>query len=267
MWIHWSHIHKQFSVQDEHKKKQRKTIKQLGLLDFSALAKPGITVILGPKGSGKSTLLKLTAAVMLPDDGRITFQLNDNRKYVWSRGSVITSGTSSMGDLKEQIGYVPDIKRVRYESSCEEALMHVAQLRRLSRPRAKVAALMTRWGLAGYRHEELQSLSTSVLKRYLLGQSLLLQPTFWLLDEPTKGLDPLGRYLLMEELQKHRKQRITLLATEDMELAEIADEIILLEYGMCRRMGNRKILTSSVTEGTVAAWYKTMQTFSHVRSQ
>lgn len=269
LWIHWSHINKRYKFQDDQQTTRWKgtTNSHLGLLDFSAYVRPGITVILGSEGSGKSTLLKLTATVMLPDDGRVTFHVNTEEHYTWSKSSMIASSTASLGELKNKIGYVPEIKRLRHDSICEDALLHLAQLRRLSKPRVHVAALIAQWGLAGYRKLELHNLPTSAMKRYLIAQSLLVDPDFWILDEPTLGLDPLGRRLLIEELRNQHRERIILLSTQDMELAELANEIILLDYGACRRIGNRRMLTASVSEGTVAAWYETMQTFSQVRSQ
>lgn len=98
-----------------------------------------------------------------------------------------------------------------------------------------------------------------------MAQSQLASPEIWILDDPTYGLDDLGRRLLINTLKEYReKDRIVLLATTDMELAEIADDIILLEYGSCRRIGKKKYLTASVSEGTVKAWYQAMQIFSHL---
>ncbi|SHF30480.1 ABC-2 type transport system ATP-binding protein/energy-coupling factor transport system ATP-binding protein [Seinonella peptonophila] len=268
MWIHWSHVSKQYGQQEGQKSlKQMKKPSSYGLLDFSAQVRQGITVILGPEGSGKSTLLKVTAAVMLPDDGRITYRFQSDQHYVWSRGSVIASGTSGLGDLKEKIGYVPDIEHVKHHTTCEESLIHLAQLHRLSRPRARVRKMLAKWGLAAFRKRPLADLPVSELKRYLIVQSLLVQPQFWILDEPTRGLDDYGRQLLIHELKSLDRKRIVLLSTQDMELAECADEMILLEYGSCRRMGKRNLLTASVSEGTVAAWYKAMQTFTRATEQ
>jgi hypothetical protein len=71
---------------------------------------------------------------------------------------------------------------------------------------------------------------------------------------------------LWEELKRQPRDRITLIATEkDMELAELADDLMLMEAGTCRRLGKKKYLAASVPEGTVAAWYQAMQAFSHLR--
>jgi len=264
--IDWFHVRKIYEPQSLFAGSHLPRLGHSGLLDFSASVRQGITAILGPKGSGKSTLLRLTATLMVPDDGRITFELGDQEGYVWSKGSVITSGISSLGDLKERISYIPHTHHLDHDMSVELSLVHLAQLRRVPHPKKRSVELIAKWGLAGVRKWPLHDLSGGVLKRYLLAQSLVVQPKIWMLDEPTEELDELGKRLLWQELKQHPRDRITLIATtHDMELAECAENLILLESGTCRRLGKRKFLTASVPEGTVAAWYQAMQAFSYLR--
>lgn len=240
----------------------------MGLIDFSTSVREGITALLGPKGSGKTTLLKLTALKMIPDDGRIVFFLNKKQPYVWSKGKMITSGLAEISFLKSLIHYTPHVKRLNQDTTIESSLFMHAQLMRVPNPKKKSAEMIAKWGLAGYRKMPVYELSGSVLKRFLLARSLIVPAPIWIMDEPTEGLDPWGRYLLIQELRKRRRGQITLFATEkDMELAEYANDLMLLESGACRRMGGRKILTSSVPEGTVRAWYEAMQAFSYLRKE
>lgn len=264
--IDWFHVRKIYEPYTLYTDPYPPTMGHFGLLDFSASVRQGITVILGPKGSGKSTLLRLTATLMVPDDGRITFELDEQEGVVWSKGSVITTGISSLGNLKEQISYIPHTYHLDHDISVELSLVHLAQLRRVPHPKKRAAELIAKWGLAGVRKWRLSDLTGGMLKRYLLAQSLVIQPKIWMLDEPTELLDDLGKKLLWEELQQHKQDRITLIATtRDMELAECAESLILLEAGTCRRIGKKKLLTASVPEGTVSAWYRAMQAFSYLR--
>ncbi|WP_165875828.1 ATP-binding cassette domain-containing protein [Hazenella coriacea] len=240
-----------------------------GLLDFSATIPHGITVVLGATGSGKSTLLKLTATLLVPDDGRITYiDEEKDDEVTWSKASMMQAGVSCLGDLKEQISYVPAITKIDHDLTVESSLIYLAQLRRIRNPKRTSAELIAKWGLAGVRKLPLFEIEgTATLKRYLLAQSLLGDPKIWILDEPTTGLDELGRRLLWEELANQPSSRLTLIATtDDMKLAEFADYLMLLESGYCRRLGQRKYLTASVADGTVATWYQAMQTFSFIKS-
>lgn len=265
LWIEWSHVRKLYKKHVEETKNKWKNLdRNVALLDFSAMIRDGITVVLGPEGSGKSSLLKLTATMILPDDGRISYQMREGKVLSWSQNSLSSSEKEDFEQLRAKIGYVPPLKRMNHHIACEEALYYFAQSRRVTNLRKRCATFLAKWGLAGYRKYPLKDLPLHVLKRYLIAQSLIVNPQFWILDEPTAGLDDIGRNLLMDELQKQAKERIVLLATNDMELAELANHIILLEFGSCRRIGNKKLLTASVSEGTVAAWYQTMQIFAHL---
>lgn len=264
LWIDWSHVSKIYEKPLEETGNYRNVDRNVGLLDFSASIRRGITVVLGPEGSGKTTLLKLTAMLMVPHDGSIAYQTNDGDQFIWSQRSVSNAEESGISKLKTLVGYVPLIRKVTNDITCEESLLYLARFRRVANARKRCAELIAQWGLAGWRKTPLEKLPPHLLKRYMLAQSLLARPKFWILDEPTWGLDELGRRLLIQELMTGSEERIVLLATQDMELAELADDLILLEYGSCRRIGKKKFLTASVSEGTVAAWYKTMQQFAHL---
>lgn len=267
LWIDWSHVRKIYEKHVAESVNKRKNFdRNVALLDFSASIRSGITAVLGPKGAGKTSLLKITATMTVPDDGRIAYQTRDGKQFSWSQKSVSSNEKPDIEYLRERIGYVPPLQKMNHRISCEEALLYIAQLRRVTNPRKRCAEIIAKWGLAGYRKRPLKELPLHVLKRHLLAQSLLSSPEIWILDEPTFGLDDLGRYQLINELKKDEKERIILLATDDMELAELADDIILLEFGSCRRIGKKKYLTASVSEGTVAAWYQAMQVFAHLHN-
>jgi ABC-type multidrug transport system ATPase subunit len=260
LWIEWSHITKKYNSQKD-------SNTNIGLLDFSATVRAGVTVILGPEGSGKSTLLRLTAATMLPDDGRITYGSREGERFIWSRGSVVASDSTSLSDWRDKISYLPAVPSFRYDETVEETLLYFAQVRRVTSPKRYAAECIAKWGLAGCRKTPVSKLIGPVLKRYYLAECFVKQPNILLLDEPTKGLDPIGKQILWREIIYQPKDRIVLISTSNMDFAECADDLILLENGSCRRLGRKKYLTASVREGTVEAWYKSMQTFSNLRIQ
>lgn len=265
MWIEWSHITKKYSfATNSGRMIDIKKRSQLGLLDFSASARAGITALLGPEGAGKSTLLRLTAAMLLPDDGRITYGSKEGERFIWSRGSVIATDSTNLSDWRDKIAYLPSKQSLLHDESVEETLLYLAQIHRISTPKKKAAECIAKWGLAAWRKTSISKLPSSILKRYYLAECFVTEPLVLLLDEPTIDLDPLGKQILWQELNSQSKDRITLIATNNLKLAECADDIILLENGSCRRLGRKKYLTASVTEGTVAAWYKAMQTFSNI---
>jgi len=150
--IEWSHLNKVYASKN-HPRSRR-----IGLLDFTAAARKGITAILGPEGSGKSTLLQLTAALQVPDDGRITYQLEDGETVIWSRGRAAAAGTSALGNLKSRMIYIPPMRRMNHSISLEKYLLYRAQLSQLPYPRRRVAELIAEWGLAAVRRASLSAI-------------------------------------------------------------------------------------------------------------
>jgi ABC-type multidrug transport system ATPase subunit len=266
LWIEWSHITKKYnSTKNTNKASSQRS--NIGLLDFSATVRAGVTVVLGPEGAGKSTLLRLTAATMLPDDGRITYGSREGERFIWSRGSVVASDSTSLSDWRDKIAYLPVVPALRYDETVEETLLYFAQVRRVPSPKKYAAECIAKWGLAGWRKTSVSKLIGPVLKRYYLAECFVKAPQILLLDEPTKGLDPIGKQILWQEIIHQPKERIILISTSNLAFAECADDLILLENGSCRRLGRKKYLTACVSEGTVEGWYRSMQTFSNLKIQ
>jgi ABC-2 type transport system ATP-binding protein len=258
LWIEWSHVTKTYQL----KNRTSWTKSTIGLLDFTAVVRAGVTAVLGPKGSGKTTLLRLTAATLLPDDGRITFETHDANRLVWSRAVVTEGNVSRLGDWRQQVSYLPAKPTFPYEETVEKTLRYLAQVRRVGSPRKYAAECIAKWGLAAWRKYSVAELPSPIRKRFALAICFAKHSPILLLDEPTIGLDPVGKHILWKEIRQQTKQRLILLATSDLAFAECADDLILMERGACRRYGYLKYLTASVREGTVESWYHMMQTFS-----
>ncbi|PTX60317.1 ABC-2 type transport system ATP-binding protein [Melghirimyces profundicolus] len=260
MRIEWSHVNKQYAEGENGPYRLRK---RTGLLDFTVTLKEGVTAVLGPKGSGKTTLLRVTATLSVPDDGRITYRTFGGRQYTWSRSIAAMGDTSPLEPLRRRLGYVPPHKKLNQDDVLlEDALVYLAQYHRLSQPKKQAVEMVARWGLAAFRKRTLAELPAAAASRYALAASLIGDPDIWLLDEPTRGLDELGWHLFLRELERRKGKGITLMAIHDLELAEVAENLLLVEGGSCRRLGRRKLLTSGVPDGSVASWYRMMQSFS-----
>ena len=88
-------------------------------------------------------------------------------------------------------------------------------------------------------------LSGGQQRRVAIAGILALQPRYLVLDEPTAGLDPCGRAQLMQLLRElHKKQRMTLvLITHNMDdIAELADQLIILHQGVLLAVGEPREL-------------------------
>ena len=179
--------------------------------------------ILGPNGSGKSTLIRLTATLLVPDEGEITvFGLDVTRDEM---------------AVKRLINRVSVDAAFFKKLSGIENLMYAGRLYGLSGKEAKEQsfAILRRLGL---KDKEilgpLEDMSRGMQQKVAIARAFLSQPTLLLLDEPTTGLDPRSKRevqaFVLELRQSH--DATILLTTHDMHEAEaLCDRIAILDEG------------------------------------
>jgi ABC-2 type transport system ATP-binding protein len=178
---------------------------------------------LGPNGSGKSTLIRLTATLLLPDEGQIeVFGLDVTRDEM---------------AVKKLINRVSVDAAFFKKLSGIENLIYAARLYGLSgkEVRAQAFAILRRLGL---KDKEivgpLEDMSRGMQQKVAIARAFLSQPTLLLLDEPTTGLDPRSKrevQTFVRELRDTHDATI-LLTTHDMHEAEaLCDRVAILDEG------------------------------------
>lgn len=179
--------------------------------------------ILGPNGSGKSTLIRLTATLLVPDEGEIqVFGLDVTRHEM---------------EVKRLINRVSVDAAFFKKLSGIENLMYAARLYGLSgrAARQEAFAILHRLGL---KDKEilgpLEDMSRGMQQKVAIARAFLTQPTLLLLDEPTTGLDPRSKrevQAFVEELRDTHDATMVL-TTHDMYEAEaLCDRIAILDEG------------------------------------
>ncbi len=179
--------------------------------------------ILGPNGSGKSTLIRLTATLLVPDEGKITvFGLDVTRDEM---------------AVKRLINRVSVDAAFFKKLSAIENLMYAARLYGLDGKEAREQsfAILRRLGL---KDQEilgpLEDMSRGMQQKVAIGRAFLSRPTLLLLDEPTTGLDPRSKREVQAFVQELRETHdaTILLTTHDMYEAEaLCDRIAILDEG------------------------------------
>ena len=176
-----------------------------------------VTVIEGPNGSGKSTLLAMLALLARPTRGEVLFGKEDAFR---SRRSL----RSHVGILAHSAMLYPDLTGL-------ENLSFFADLAGLNAQRIEQST--ERFGIGAFGKRPVRTYSRGQLQRVALARSLLSQPTFVLLDEPSTGLDVAGVEQLVEVVRAERARgAIVAVVTHDRRFAEqVADIRLQLKQG------------------------------------
>ncbi|MBL8843919.1 MAG: ABC transporter ATP-binding protein [Planctomycetes bacterium] len=189
--------------------------------------------LLGPNGAGKTTLVKVLLDIVRP-----------------SRGRTALLGTSSRQTASRQrVGYLPEDHRFPDYHTAESALLFYAGLSGLSpraaRPRA--AALLAEVGLADSTHSKVRGFSKGMKQRLGLAQALIADPEVLFLDEPTDGIDPVGRAHVRTLLEAERAKGRTIFLNSHLlsEVEQLCDRVGILRDGELVRVGTIEQLTQS----------------------
>lgn len=180
---------------------------------------------LGSNGSGKTTTIRALLGLYTPTDGAL---LIDGKPFSPS------AGTST-------IGYLPEERGLYKKEKVLDIMRYFGELKGLSTgvAEARSRAYLKRVGLTDYANTKLEKLSGGQQQKIQLGITIINNPKLLILDEPTKGFDPVNRRLLMEIIEEHQKAGATVIfITHQMdEVERLCDRILLLKDGDARAYG------------------------------
>ncbi|MCM0599772.1 energy-coupling factor transporter ATPase [Periweissella fabalis] len=187
------------------------------------------TALIGHTGSGKSTILQLLDGLIKPTAGQILFD-----------GHVIDNKTpqKDLAKVRQHVGIVFQFPESQlFEQTVLKDVMFGPQnfgktpmeAQKLAEKALKLVNLP-----AEYWQKSPFDLSGGQMRRVAIAGVLAIEPQILILDEPTAGLDPVGRKEMMTMFaQLHAKQNLTIiLVTHQMEdVAEYADDVLVMAAG------------------------------------
>ena len=192
--------------------------------DLSFDVKKGeIFGLLGANGCGKTTTIRALLGFYAPTAGEL---LIDGKKY-------------NPEDSRVVVGYLPEERGLYRKESVIDTMVYFGELRGLENPRDWSMKYLKRVGLLDKVNEKLEKLSGGQQQKIQLGITIMGNPKLLILDEPTKGFDPMNRRLLMEIIEElHEKGTAIIMITHYMdEVEKLCDRALLLKDGVARAYG------------------------------
>lgn len=193
--------------------------------DLSFVVKKGETFgLLGSNGSGKTTTLRALLGIYQP-----------------TAGTLLVEGKPYKVDGSVGLGYLPEERGLYKKENVIDVMIYFGELKGMTRTEARDWSLdyLKRVDLADKAKTRLDKLSGGQQQKIQLGVTIMNDPELLILDEPTKGFDPVNRRLLMNIIEEHQQKGATVVfVSHDMsEVERLCDRIILLKDGAAAAYG------------------------------
>lgn len=179
---------------------------------------------LGSNGSGKTTTLRALLGLYEP-----------------ASGELLVNGRPFRVDGGVKLGYLPEERGLYKKESVLDVMLYFGRLKGMSKEEARQFSLqyLERVGLADKVKLRLDKLSGGQQQKVQLGVTMMGEPELLILDEPTKGFDPVNRRLLMNIVEERRAAGATIVfVTHQMEEVErLCERAVLLKDGRAIEYG------------------------------
>jgi len=202
------------------------------LNDLTLTIEPGdIYGLLGPNGAGKTTLLKVLLGIIRPTSGSAT----------------LLGKSISDHETRRPVGFLPENHRFPPFLTARQTLSIYGRLSDLSPAelRARTDGMLERVGLKGWEDDRIRSFSKGMMQRLGLAQALANNPRLLFLDEPTDGVDPVGRREIRDLLVSLRDEGMTIFLNSHL-LSEV--ELVCSRVGILHH--GRMVQTGTIAELT-----------------
>ena len=199
--------------------------------DCSFMVEEGsITALIGPNGAGKATVFNLISGLHKPDAGKIVFDGGVISRLQPHR--ITRRGLSRTFQISLHLGELTVLENLIVQSPTG-GFRDLAKHAILGAERDKAMELLDFVGIADMADEPAAKLSYGQRKLMDLAAGLMADPRLFLLDEPAGGINPALLEIIIDRIQRLRKQGITFLIVEhNMEMVmNVCDPIVVMAYG------------------------------------
>ncbi len=173
--------------------------------------------LVGPNGSGKTTLIKAILGMVIPDSGTIQvdgISTKENWKY------------------REHIGYMPQIGRYPDNMTIGQLIAMIRDLR--ASHTAVDDDLVREFKLHTMYNKRMHALSGGTRQKVSAALAFMFNPSVYVLDEPTAGLDPVAVEIMKDKIRAQMSGQKLFLITSHIlsDLDELSGEIVCLDEGI-----------------------------------
>ncbi len=190
--------------------------------------------LLGPNGAGKTTLVKTLLSIVAPTAGAATLLGQD----------------SALAQARRGVGYLPEGHRFPGYLTGRGVLEYFGRLGGLGGEELdeQVEELMTLVGMAEWGSTRVTKYSKGMLQRIGLAQAMLGRPELVFLDEPTDGVDPIGRHQIREIIKDLRRRGTTVFLNSHLllEVEQICDYVAIMHHGRILQQGTTDAVRDAV---------------------
>jgi ABC-2 type transport system ATP-binding protein len=203
--------------------------------------------LLGPNGAGKTTLFKILATLVIPDTGRTAIDGHD-----------VVADVRHVRKLLVPV--VADERSLRWRLNAYENMRLYAALYRVPRAETKrrIEELLDVVNLTDTGQRQVGQFSSGMKQRLLVARALLGRPRVLLLDEPTRGLDPLSarslRAFLKDEICRRQGCTVVLATHNAEEAFHLCDRVAILDKGRVLTTGPASRLVDEFAEERYRVW-------------
>ena len=216
----------------------------VALSDVSLTIEDGsYTAIIGHTGSGKSTILQLLNGLLVPTEGSVR---------VFDTLITPTSVNKQIRQIRKQVGLVFQFAENQiFEETVLKDVAFGPQNFGVSVEEAEAIA-REKLALVGIDESLFErspfELSGGQMRRVAIAGILAMEPSILVLDEPTAGLDPIGRKELMALFKKLHQDGITIVLVTHLmdDVAEFADQVYVMEKGKLVKCGKPSLVFQNV---------------------
>ncbi len=188
--------------------------------------------LLGQNGAGKTTLIKILLGIVKHGEGE----------------ALLFHEPAGTADVRKRIGYLPEDHRFPEYHSAYSLMDYYGTLYGMSKDdrRKKIPELLDQVGLATRMHHKIRTYSKGMKQRTGIAQAIFHDPELIFLDEPTDGVDPVGRREIREMIEDRKRKGATVFVNSHLlgEIELMCDRVAIMQKGELIREGTVKDLTS-----------------------